>query len=123
MEVVFCGEADDAALQRHYAEADVFALTSELQSKSVEGFGLVYLEASASGLPILGHRTGGVEDAVQDGVTGLLVEPGDQAGLDSALATLVEDAALRERLGANGRKWARKFSWDRCAEAVYGDLL
>jgi len=121
-EVIFCGEVDDAALRKYYAAADIFVLTSELQPKSVEGFGLVYLEASASGLPILGHRTGGVEYAVQDGVTGLLIEPGDKAGLDSALATLVEDAALRERLGANGRKWAEKFSWDQCAEAVYGDL-
>ena len=51
------------------------------------------------------------------------IEPGDEAGLDSALTTLVEDAALRERLGANGRKWAETFSWDQCAEAVYGDLL
>jgi phosphatidylinositol alpha-1,6-mannosyltransferase len=121
-EVVFTGPAYGTSLRNYYAEADIFALTSAFQPKSVESFGIVYLEASASGLPVLGLRTGGVEDAVADGVTGLLVDPGDQKGLDSALMRLLEDSELRERLGSNGIEWARRFSWDRCAETIYGNL-
>jgi phosphatidylinositol alpha-1,6-mannosyltransferase len=122
VDVIFTGDIDDDVLSRHYAGADIFAMTSEPQANSVEGFGLAFLEASAAGLPILGYRTGGVEEAVQDGRTGLLVEPGDMGGLVGALTRLIDDAALRERLGENGRQWAAKFSWESCATAVYGDL-
>ena len=121
-EVDFGGEVDDECLARHYREADVFALTSEPTERSVEGFGLVYLEASASGLPILAHRTGGVESAVQAGVTGLLVEPGDEAALVAAIRHLAGDADVRRRLGENGRCFASGFSWDACAHATYEGL-
>ena len=121
-EIVFAGEADDERLARHYAEADVFALTSEAAGQSVEGFGLVYLEASASGLPILAHRTGGVESAVEAGVTGLLADPGDEAALVDAIRRLAGDADLRRRLGENGRRFASGFSWDACARATYEGL-
>ena len=121
-EVVMAGEVDDEELARHYAAADLFALTSEATPRSVEGFGLVCLEASASGLPVLAHRSGGVEDAVRAGVTGLLVEPGDDAALADALRRLAGDPGLRRRLGENGRRFASGFSWDACANATYGDL-
>ena len=121
-EVRFGGEADDERLARYYEEADIFALTSEVVGQSVEGFGLVYLEASACGLPIIAHRTGGVESAVQAGVTGLLVEPGDEAGLVDAIQRLARDAGLRRRLGENGRRFASGFSWDACARATYDGL-
>ena len=107
---------------RHYEAADLFALTSEATPRSVEGFGIVCLEASANGLPVLAHRTGGVEDAVRAGVTGLLVEPGDDAALADALRRLAGDPDLRRRLGDNGRRFASGFSWDACASATYGDL-
>ena len=122
-EVDFTGEVEDERLARHYQEADVFALTSQEAGRSVEGFGLVYLEASASGLPVLAHRTGGVESAVQAGVTGLLVDPGDEAGLVCAIRRLVEDADLRRRLGENGQRFASGFSWDACARATYDGLF
>ena len=121
-EVVMAGEVDDDALARHYEAADLFALTSEPTARSIEGFGIVYLEASARGLPVLAHRTGGVEEAVRAGVTGLLVEPGDEAALADALRRLVEDPDLRRRLGDNGRRFASGFSWDACASATYADL-
>lgn len=122
-EVVFPGEAEDERLARHYEAADVFALTSRPAGHSVEGFGLVYLEASANGLPILAHRTGGVESAVQDGVTGLLVDPGDEAALVDAIRRLARDAELRRRLGENGRRFSSGFSWDACARVTYAGLF
>ena len=121
-EVVFGGEVDDAGLAFHYQAADLFALTSRVAGHSVEGFGLVYLEASANGLPVVAHRTGGVESAVRAGVTGLLVDPGDEAALAEAIRRLVEDSALRRRLGENGRRFASQFSWDACARATYEAL-
>ena len=121
-QIVFSGAADDEGLARHYEAADVFALTSEPHGHSVEGFGLAYLEASASGLPILAHRTGGVESAVQAGVTGLLIDPGDEAALADAIRRLAGDPDLRRRLGEKGRRFASGFSWDACAQATYGGL-
>ncbi len=123
VEVVFTGEIDDEELNQYYADADIFVMTSEQQSRSVEGFGLAYLEASASGLPVVGFRVGGVEDAVRNGITGLLVEADDMEGLVGALTNLIKDSDLRKRLGMNGKEWAKKFSWQRSAKAIYEDLL
>ncbi len=119
IDVVFAGEVDDEALADYFADADIFAMTSALQSRSVEGFGLAILEASASGLPILAHRTGGIEDTVRHGVTGLLVEPGDLEELVAALTRLLDDPGLRAELGAGGREWVKRFSWDQCARVIY----
>lgn len=86
------------SLDTLYAAADLFALPSRF-----EGFGLVYVEAALHGVPSVGYRAGGVPDAVLDGETGLLVEPGDIAGLAAALERLRRDADLRHRLGAAAR--------------------
>jgi phosphatidylinositol alpha-1,6-mannosyltransferase len=88
-------------------------------SKSVEGFGFVYLEASSYGLPIIANRTGGVEDAVINGKTGLLVEPGDIEGLSDKLKKLVIDDKLREKLGKEGKRRAKNFTWNKVARGLY----
>ena len=121
-DVIFTGEATDEALIGYYEGADIFIMTSEQQPRSVEGFGLAYLEASANGLPIIGYRCGGVEDAVRHAVTGLLVEPGDVEGLSTVLKRLIQDSELRKQLGARGKEWAAQFSWEESAEAIYRDL-
>jgi glycosyltransferase involved in cell wall biosynthesis len=117
--VDFLGEVSDAELPRIYAQSDIFAMTSLPLPRSIEGFGLVYLEAGACGLPVLAHDTGGVSDAVIDGETGLLVSPGDRQALSGALRRLVEDGALRRRLGENGRRHARSFSWAQNAARLF----
>ena len=121
-EVMFTGEVTDEALIGYYQAADIFLMTSEQQPRSVEGFGLAYLEASANGLPVIGYRCGGVEDAVRHEVTGLLVEPGDVEGLTKALARLIQDSGLRKYLGERGKEWAAQFSWEASAQAIYDDL-
>lgn len=103
-----------------YAQADVFALTSLPYRRSLEGFGLVYLEASAHGLPIVAHDIGGVGEAVLSGATGLLVPPDQPAALTAAFTRLLNDADLRARLGAAGREWAGRTSWRRSAELLFG---
>ena len=123
--VRFLGNVSDDELERLYARADIFALTSIDYGHSVEGFGLVYLEASAHGLPVVAHRVGGVAEAVVDGETGLLVAPHHPTALTAAFRQLIEDPALRTRLGEAGRGWARRTSWGRAAELLFhpGDEL
>jgi glycosyltransferase involved in cell wall biosynthesis len=84
--------------------ADVFCLPS-LQ----EGFGIVFLEAMAAGLPIVAARAGAVPETVPDGECGILAPPGNPAALASALSTLLADAALRRRMGEAGRRRVREF--------------
>lgn len=116
------GEIDDAALDALYNRADIFAMTSEPNRHSVEGFGLSYLEASAHGLPIVAHRTGGVSDAVREGVTGLKVDPGDRQGLADTFRKLANSQELRRTLGENGRQWAHSFSWDHSARTLFDGI-
>lgn len=90
-----------------------------------EGFGIVYLEAGASGTPVIGTLDCGAEDAILDGSTGFLVEPRPEA-VEAALARLMGDGALRQRMGAEGCRHARASSWRRNAEqvlAVYREAL
>lgn len=125
LSVRFFGNVPEDELERLYARADIFALTSIDYGHSVEGFGLVYLEASAHGLPVVAHRVGGVAEAVVDGETGLLVAPQHPAALTEAFRQLIEDPALRSRMGVAGRSWARRTSWSRAAELLFhpGDEL
>ncbi|MBC8041483.1 MAG: glycosyltransferase family 4 protein [Opitutaceae bacterium] len=119
--VRFLGNLPDDQLETVYDQADIFALTSIDHGHSVEGFGLVYLEASARGLPVVAHRVGGVAEAVDDGRTGLLVAPHHPAALTEAFRSLLEDDALRRRMGEAGRTWARQHSWTRAAELLFSD--
>lgn len=90
-----------------------------------EGFGIVYLEAAACGVPSIGTLDSGAEDAIVDGETGLLVEPNAEA-VSAALERLLSDGALRSRLGAGGLELARRSSWDENARrvlALYDEVL
>lgn len=103
--VVLAGFLEAPELEAAYALADVFALPCrEEAGGDTEGFGLVYLEAGARGLPVIGGRTAGVVEAVVDGKTGLLVEPGDRSGLEVALRRLLADRDLAARLGRAGAR-------------------
>lgn len=118
--VRFHGEVPDDSLGAYYAAADIFALTSIEHRNSVEGFGIVYLEAGSHGLPSVAHATGGVAEAVRDGQSGLLVPTGDGPALTQAFTRLIECSKLRAELGAGGRSWAARHSWTRVAQALYG---
>ncbi|MDD2764309.1 MAG: glycosyltransferase family 4 protein [Opitutaceae bacterium] len=119
--VRFLGSVPDAELGHLYAQADIFAMTSTEYRHSVEGFGLVYLEAAAHGLPVVAHAVGGVPEAVADGMTGLLVPPSDRAGLAAAFSRLIENPELRHKMGAAGREWARRNNWTRSAALLFSD--
>jgi glycosyltransferase involved in cell wall biosynthesis len=118
--VKFLGDVPDEQLGQFYAQADIFAMTSMPHKLSVEGFGLVYLEAGAHRLPIIAHDIGGVAEAVSHNVTGLLVSPDDPAALTAAFARLIADPELRQRLGAAGRQRASAHAWRDNALTLFG---
>jgi len=117
--VRFFGNIPDQELSDLYDSADVFAMTSINLENSVEGFGLVYLEAAAHGLPVVAHEVGGVPEAVVDGVTGLLVPPDRPLQLAAAFEKLIHDPHLRHRLGESGRRWAMRNCWKQSAAALF----
>lgn len=105
-----------------YRVADVFCLPGASHPIEVEGFGLVLLEAAMQGLPAVAGRLGGVPEIVRDGETGLLVPPGDREALATALQRVLDDEALRTKLGHAAREAARHFTWDRCARQIFGTV-
>jgi glycosyltransferase involved in cell wall biosynthesis len=117
--VRFFGNIPDDELSDLYEGADIFAMTSINLEHSVEGFGLVYLEAAAHGLPVVAHDVGGVAEAVIDGVTGLLVPPQRPVQLAAAFEKLIHDRDLRHRLGNAGRDWALRNCWKQSAAALF----
>ncbi len=117
--VRFFGDLPDDELDQVYDRADIFAMTSVDHGNSVEGFGLVYLEASAHGLPVVAHTIGGVAEAVADGVTGLLVPPNHPAQLTAAFERLISDHTLRHRLGNAGLAWAKRNCWTHSANLLF----
>lgn len=119
LNVRFLGDLPDAELSGVYERADIFAMTSVTLDHSVEGFGLVYLEAAAHGLPVVAHNVGGVAEAVVDGVTGLLIPPDRPAQLAAAFESLIHDAPLRRRLGEAGRGWATRNRWHDAAAKLF----
>ena len=117
--VVFAGEVPPEDLPRYYAASDLFLLPNRDENGDIEGFGIVFLEAAASGRPAIGGTTGGVPEAVADGSTGLLVGGTDVAELAGTIERLASDAVLRSRLGREGRaRVLRSFTWTATAERI-----
>ncbi len=114
------GFVPDQDLPALYNAADLFVLASRRHDLLVEGFGISCVEASACGLPVIGSRSGGIPEAIREGETGLLVEPDDPAAVTAAAVRVLEDEALRRRLGAAGRAAVESYyNWDR----VTADLV
>ncbi|MFJ4563045.1 glycosyltransferase family 4 protein [Streptomyces caelestis] len=117
--VRFTGPVPWAELPAHYGAGDVFAMPCRTRrgGLDVEGLGIVYLEASATGLPVVAGDSGGAPDAVLDGETGWVVRGGSPAEAADRITTLLGDAELRRRMGERGREWVEeKWRWDLLAE-------
>jgi phosphatidyl-myo-inositol dimannoside synthase len=125
----FLGRVAEEDLADLYASADAFSMLCRERwgGLEAEGFGIVFVEAGACGVPVLAGRSGGAHEAVVDGETGFVVEPSDVAGARAALERLLGDDALRARLGAAGRRRAvDELSYDhlitRLIPVARGDL-
>jgi len=107
-DVVFVGHVRDEELPAFYACCDVFVMPCRALPgrDGIEGFGAVFLEAAASGKPVIAGRSGGIADAVVEGATGILVNPTDVKQLASMLTRLLLNRDEAARLGRNGRQRA-----------------
>lgn len=123
--VTFTGSVPDAERDAWLERARVFAMPSRLPGGRVggEGFGIVYMEASARGLPVVGGNVGGALDAVEHDGTGLLVDPTDHVAVAEAITSLLIDPAHAESLARNGRSRAEEMTWPRIARALESVLL
>jgi phosphatidyl-myo-inositol dimannoside synthase len=115
--VRFLGAVPDADLPALYNAADLYVGASRRHDLLVEGFGISLVEASASGLAVVGGRSGGVPDAVRDGETGLLVDPDGPEPVADGIVALLRDGERRRAMGAAGRRAVETYyNWDRVAE-------
>lgn len=120
-QVILHGFVPDLQLPAFYRENDVFILATraQAQSKQVEGFGLVFLEAQSSGVPVIGTRTGGIVDAIDEGNGGWLFEQDDTA----SLTTIVESLLLNPQLIKEQSVKARERVLAHCTWEIYCEKL
>jgi|SRR3989338_7091420 len=112
--VRFVGEVPHPNLHAYYYLADLFVLLTHPDEGREEGLGLVFLEAAAAGLPIVAGRSGGVEEAVLDGQTGLIVEATNQSEVIKAISSLLSGKAYAAGLGAAAKKRIQtEFVWEK----------
>jgi phosphatidylinositol alpha-1,6-mannosyltransferase len=117
--VRFVGPASEADLPKWYGASDVFVMPNRSDGVDFEGFGIVFLEAAAAGLPVIGGRSGGVPEAVDDGVTGRLIDGGDLGQLVAAMRHFADSSAERRLFGTRGRaRVVQAFTWDRAVSRL-----
>jgi phosphatidyl-myo-inositol dimannoside synthase len=119
--VIFAGRVSDEELPLLYNACDAFIMCSRADRSRrgilAEGFGMVLVEASACGKPVIAGKSGGVPDAVQDGRTGLLVNPEDSDAVAVAIIKVLREPGLANTMGGNGRKWVEtEMNWTRSAD-------
>jgi phosphatidylinositol alpha-1,6-mannosyltransferase len=124
--VRFLGRVPFEDLPALYACADVFAMVCRDRWRGLEqeGFGIVFVEAGACGVPSIAGASGGVRDAVDNGTSGLVVDPPESvSAVESALRSLLDDDTLRRRMGDAARKRAvEEFNYDVLAERLWSTL-
>jgi phosphatidylinositol alpha-1,6-mannosyltransferase len=110
---MFMGYVDEAVRRDAYLAADLYVMPSRPGDEGeVEGFGISFLEANAHGLAVVGSRAGGIPDAVENEVNGLLVAPDDPGELAGAIRTLLADPSRRAEMAARGKDRIRtRFNW------------
>jgi phosphatidylinositol alpha-1,6-mannosyltransferase len=122
--VEFVGEVDDDTRNCWLDQATVFVMPTREPGpgKAGEGFGIVFLEAAARGVPSVAGRVPGVVDAVEDGVSGILVDPCDPDAVAAATIRLLTDTEFAARMGSEARRRSRDFDWPSVARRVDGVL-
>jgi glycosyltransferase involved in cell wall biosynthesis len=102
------GAVDHESLPEIYNQFSVFAMPSTGQ----ESFGVAAIEAQACGIPVIASNTGGIPEAVLNGETGILTEPGNINQIAEAIETLLDDEELRIKMGKNAVEWSKNFDWE-----------
>jgi len=119
-EVLIISDASDDERNDWYDLCDLFIMVARSEGGDFEGFGIVYLEAGLHGKPVIAGDSGGVRDAVEDNLSGLLVDPTDAAAISRAIVGLAQDETLRRQLGEQGRERVlARFNWEKQVEKIY----
>lgn len=119
----FLGKIPYEDLVGAYYAMDCFVMPARQIGSSVEGFGLVFCEASACGIPVIGGASGGIPDAVVDGKSGILVTPESSVAVVNALRPILDDPTYAESLGAFGREHVRKHgTWEAVAKRIFDEM-
>ena len=116
--MLFSGEVSDEELPRYYAAGDVFAMPcrTRLGGFEVEGWGNVFLEAAACGRPVVAGNSGGAPEAVDDGVTGLVVDGSHPGAVAESVGALLADTERARAMGKAGRaRVERSYTWPHAA--------
>lgn len=125
-DVFFLGRIEYSKLAEYISVGDVFAMPSRsrLFGLEVEGLGIVYLEASATGLPVLAGDSGGAPDAVLEGETGLVVDGNDIEAISTSLIRMLQDRELQKKMSERGREWVvENWRWSIWSERFNSLLL
>ncbi len=112
-DIEFLNGISDGALSDLYRRAKLFVLTSVNENHHFEGFGLVFLEAAAAALPVIGTLGNGIEDAVKDCYNGFLVPQNDPQKTADAIIKILSDENLKAKLSKNSLEWVKEFSWEK----------
>ncbi len=122
--VIFTGRVEDEKeFTAFYDVSDVFVMVPRSGKSNVEGFGIVYLEANAFGLPVIGSKSGGIPSAIADGETGLLVDEDNPEQLVTALDKLLGNRDYARKLGNNGlMRIKNELNWEVLGKKLYDDL-
>lgn len=116
--VIFTGSLPSADLAAYHTIADVFAMPARTRGRGldVEGLGIVYLEASATGVPVVAGMSGGAPETVREGKTGTVVDGRDVPGIARAIISILGDRAAAAAMGARGREFVTgSWQWDHMA--------
>ena len=117
--VRFTGRLSDYERVLTFASADIHIMPSIQAGSMIEGFGIVFIEAAAAGIPSISGKVGGQQEAVIDAVTGYVVDGEAVEEVKRAMMRLSSDVGLRQRMGAEGRKWALRNDWEEVAKKTY----
>jgi phosphatidylinositol alpha-1,6-mannosyltransferase len=116
-DVVFVGSVSDEDRAAYYAACDLFLMPNRQIDVDIEGFGIVFLEAGAAGKPVIGGRSGGTAEAIQDGVTGVRVDGENPNAVAAAVIDLLTDTHKAKSMGEAGRQRVEKtFNWEAIVE-------
>lgn len=121
--IIFLGSVGSKEKWAWLDLADIFIMPSREINGDYEGFGIVYLEAGAVGLPVIAGDSGGVRDAVVDGENGIMANPEDENDITEAILTLIRDKEKGKRMGVAGKRRASKFAWEKQIKRLYKEIF
>ena len=110
-QVIFLKDITDDFKNALVAQSNVFVMPSIIYKKSVEGFGIAYVEAAQYGIPSIGGEDGGASDAIKDNETGIICDGNDLEEIYSSIDLILKNNSYKE-LGKKAKEYATKFEWD-----------